>query len=474
MAVSTFRELTPDRAEEFASRGHRRRHFFPHRIYYLPKCGPDGLKLASRMCGQDDPSRLLEMVLYAAEPLVERFPRELFFDDDVVWHRQQFGRAGQVATANLMLEGPVLRSMVHISDLVQRIGRRPEHRARINSAFNGWPHMLLNGLVSFALERGMTTVQIPTAEHAIEHTDRARTVGRELFDRVYDRAVEEALPACREGRWWTIDVAEARGRIVVPERRTEPLPPGRAVCICHDVEHGYGHTRSDPDFAAAAHQSAPRAIEQMLAVEAEHGCAATYNVLGRLFADLRERIEAGRHALAFHSYDHEVRGRSRLVEPVRRLAGRRAGIRRRVLPPYSPQLGRCREVDYRVKGYRPARSRIGPGLADAELCWHNFEWLASSVASLGFDGPRLVNGLVKIPILRDDYDLYRRRMPYEHWEQLLVQTLERHDVASLCLHDCYATFWSARYPWLLERLRQLGRVLTMDQLAAEVTLASAV
>jgi len=473
MPTSTYRELTPDRAEEFAARGHRRRRFFPHRIYYLPKCGPDGLQLAARMCGQGDPARMWEMVLYAAEPLVEQFPRALFFDDEVVWHRQQFGRAGQVATANLVLDGHVLRSMVHVSDLVQRIGRRPEHRTRIDKTFGGWPHMLLNGVMCFALEHGVRTVQTPTAEHAIDHTDPTRTIGRELFERVYDGAVEELLPARREGRWWTIDVDEARERIVVPERRTEPLASGRTICVCHDVEHGFGHTRSDPEFAAAAHEAAPRDIQRMLAVEAEAGCPVTYNVLGLLFADLREQIEDGGHALAFHSYDHQVDRPPRLIDRLHRLVDRRSVAPPGVFPRNSRQLWKCRELDYRVKGYRPPQSRIGPDLADANLCFHNFEWLASGAPSFGFEQPRLVNALVKIPILADDFDLYRRRLPYERWEDRVVEILERQEVGAICLHDCYAPFWSAGYPRLLERLQELGRLVTMDDLAAEVTLANA-
>jgi hypothetical protein len=473
MAASTYHELTPDRAEEFAAKGYRRRHFFPHRIYYLPKSGPDGLQIANRMCGESDPARLWELVLYAAEPLVERFPRELFFDDELVWHRQQFGRAGQVATANLVLDGPVLRSMVHISDLVQRIARRPEHRTRIDNTFKGWPHMLLNGVMSFAVERGVRTVQIPTAELAIENTDPARTVGRELFERVYDRSVEELLPARRNGRWWTIDVDAARHRVVVPERQSEPLPSGRTICVCHDIERGFGHTRSDPAFAASAHEASPRGVRQMLAAEAEAGCRATYNVLGLLFDDLRDQIEDAGHVLAFHSYDHEVRRAPRLVDALYRLRDRRWQAPPGVSPSSTRQLWKCRELDYRVKGYRPEQSLIGRDLSDANLCFHNFEWLASGVSSLRFEQPRLVNGLVKIPILVDDWDLYRRLISYDRWEDLVIETLERRDVGTVCLHDCYAPFWSAGYPRLLERVQELGRLVTMDDLAAEVTLANA-
>ena len=46
------------------------------------------------------------------------------------------------------------------------------------------------------------------------------------------------------------------------------------------------------------------------------------------------------------------------------------------------QLPRCREVDYRIKGYRPPRSQITPELSDRNLLFHNFEWLASMMAEL--------------------------------------------------------------------------------------------
>lgn len=38
-----------DRTAEFLAKGFKERWVFPHRAYYLPKCGPDGLKLASRI-----------------------------------------------------------------------------------------------------------------------------------------------------------------------------------------------------------------------------------------------------------------------------------------------------------------------------------------------------------------------------------------------------------------------------------------
>jgi hypothetical protein len=473
MPTFTFREFGPERAEEFAARGHRPRHFFPHRLAHLPKCGPDGLEIATSMCGETDPGRLWELVLYAAEPVVERFPRELFFDDELSWHRQQFGRPGQVATANLVLGDGVLHSAVHVSDLVQRIARRPEHRTRVDKLFNGWPRMLLNGVMSFALERGVRKVRIATAQLALENTDPARDVGPALFERVYDQAVEGLLPARRKGGWWEVDVAAARERIVVPERRSEPLPAGPTVCVCHDVERGLGHGPGDPDLGFDVEAAARHGLDRMLAVEAEAGCAATYHVVGLLFDELRPRIEEGGHALAFHSFDHPVpNARHRLLDRLHARFDRRR-TRASVDLRDSPQLWKCRSVDYRAKGYRPPQSRIGTDLTDAKLCFYNFEWLASNVRSLGFEEPRLENGLVKVPVLADDFELYRSRMPYREWEEWVVETLTGRDFASLCLHDCYAPFWSDGYPRLLERVQRLGRVVTVDALAAEVTLANA-
>src|SRR5947208_12909349 len=110
MASAVFHHAAPELADEFVARGYKRRHFFPHRIHHLPKCGPDAFRLASSMCGASDPDAHWELVLYADDGLVEDLPPELFFDDDVIWHQRQFGRRGQVATANLVLDGPVVRT----------------------------------------------------------------------------------------------------------------------------------------------------------------------------------------------------------------------------------------------------------------------------------------------------------------------------------------------------------------------------
>jgi hypothetical protein len=48
--VAKFREL-PQWQPQFAAAGYDRKRFFPHRFCFIPKCGPDGYKLAKRMLG---------------------------------------------------------------------------------------------------------------------------------------------------------------------------------------------------------------------------------------------------------------------------------------------------------------------------------------------------------------------------------------------------------------------------------------
>ena len=445
-----YRQIAHEQLAAFLARGVKPSLFFPHRIVFLPKCGPDGYKLAKKMCGVTDPDASWEIILYADSPHVDEFPDDIFFDDDLVWHQQQYGMRGQIATANVALRGDRLYAMVRLSDLVQRIGRRPEFRTRVEYRFHGWPHMLLNAVLAFAVERNVKEVYTATAEFALRHTDPARTPGRALFDRVYDWSVADMVSATRAGDWWVIDVEQNRDRIVMPvvgEVRGTREP---VIAICHDIERGLGHVESDPSFAVAASQNAAANLDAMLSVEREADVRATYNVVGSILGDERQQIEAGGHAVAFHSYDHK------------------SG---------EPQLGRCRDVDYRIKGYRLPQSAPTPDASDENLLFHNFEWLASSRFSFGFRAPRLERRLVKIPIAFDDYPLYTGAMAYDEWERHafdeIRKAIDREGFVAFGMHDCYAPLWLNQYAGFLERVQTLGTLRTLNEVAADVTLRSA-
>jgi hypothetical protein len=443
------RDMGPDRLSEFMARGHKERHFFPHRLVRLPKAGPDGYKLAERMCGKVNAAQLWEIVLYALPPVGDEFPTELFFDDEVVWHQQQFGLPGQVATVNLVERRPDLYAMVLMADVVQRIGRRRAFKTRVENRFAGWSRLLVQASLDFALDRGFHTLNVATADWAVEHTDPSRSVDRLLFDRVYDHSVGAPFMATRDDHWWSLDVRANATTLVRPEVATVPLDHEPVICVCHEIERGWGHRDTDPQFASAAEREAPHHLRRMLEVEADLGVRATYGIVGALMPEVRSAVEAGGHCVAFHSYDHP--GPSDVEDG---------------------QLARCRDVDYRIKGYRPPQSRLTAELTCANLLFHNFEWLASSRHSLAIEEPTLREAIVHIPILFDDFGLYRGE-DYETWWEAGLREVASADCAALSLHDCYGEHWLGRYRELLSMLGDLGRLRTLDDVAAEVVLRNA-
>lgn len=196
------------------------------------------------------------------------------------------------------------------------------------------------------------------------------------------------------------------------------------ICVFHDIEENV-------DTEVSAAECADN-LDRMLRIEKELRVDATYNMLGILLARKRQIIEASnpRHSIAFHSFNHSLNDMT--------------------------QLRQCRDVDLRVRGYRPPRSRITAELSDYNLTFWNFEWLASSVFSLGSEACRIENGLVKIPIAIDDYPLFTRAVDYQDWERDLLERARAKKFFGFGLHDCYAGLWLERYPQLLHKLAQIG------------------
>jgi hypothetical protein len=439
--------ISEQRREQFRGLGYnRRRPFFPHRLWYLPKAAPDALRLSGWMLGSHDANRLWQILLHADPTALEGLPAELFLDDDLVWHRQHLQQPGHIAYACLALHGRDLYGLNYVSDVVQRIARRREHKTQIGTRFRGWPSLLLNSIMAFAQATGKRTVFSPTADWVLRHTDPARVVERELFDAVYDRSVEQAYLAQRTRNWWAIDVAANRERIVLPMAEGNRLDHGRTIAVCHDIERGWGHRLSHPQFAAEAEQAAPAALPVMLEVERQLTVRASYHVVGIFYPEVCSQIARDGHTLGFHSFDHNL---------------------------VVPQLQRCREVDYRTEGYRPPQSRLTRELSDRNLCLHNFQWLASAAQSIGTPFPRLKNRVVKIPIALDDYPLFTGAMSYETWEAYALHTVRQNRFTALSLHDCYAAHWLPHYRGLLEKLLELGELRTLNDIANDLWLASA-
>jgi peptidoglycan/xylan/chitin deacetylase (PgdA/CDA1 family) len=470
--AARYRDIAQSRLAEHRALGNAERHFFAHRIRHLRRCGPDGLQLASRMCRVRDPEALWEIAIHALPPAIDHFPEELFFDADLIWHQRHLGLPGHVATASVALDGRTVWCVTYLSDIVQRSSRRQDYRTRIDNRFKGWTLWMLNDVLDFARERGCTEVRSPTSDLVLQHTDPARTAQPEIYRRIYDRSVTRWFEATRRGPWWVLDVERNARRLLRPEPGSTSVAAERTICVCHDIERGLGHRGVDPALTKLADAAADRWLDEMLNVEQAAGVKATYNVVARLLPDVRGRIEAGRHAIGFHSYDHSID----VWWPVSQWSRR---IRRRFVPSAAAdatpidQVTGCREVDYRIRGYRPPRSRITRELNDTNLCWHNFEWLASSTHSLRLDSPTLRRRVVRLPILVDDYPLYTHRLTWQEWEARVLHSVARRDFTAVSLHDCYAASWLPHYGALLDRLQQLGRLVTLDEVAARTFLTTA-
>jgi peptidoglycan/xylan/chitin deacetylase (PgdA/CDA1 family) len=489
-----YREAGDDLRGAFVDRGYRSRSFFPHRTYFIPTCGPDALTLSGAMCGIDDPEKLWVIALHAADSAARDLPAEVFFDPELVWHQEHYGLAGHVAFAMAVQDGDRLHVLNCVSDIVQRQSRRPELSTRIDRIFRGWPYMLCNALLVFARQRGIRFVHTPVADLVMRHTDQSRTVDPALFIRVYDRAPARYAPA-RRGDWWVIDVAANANRTVTPPAQNSAADSGRTICLCHDVERGLGHADVDTRFASQAERTSAGALDRMLAIERETGIRGTYNVVARLLAEVRPAIEAGGHCLGFHSYDHSIRGFSPLVwaRVSRRLRGRGRlllmilerlrglGPRRRS-PATRRVAGRdaldqpalCRQVDRRIRGYRPAQSKITYEINDFNLALRNYRWLASSQSSLGLRVPTVENRVVKIPIVLDDFPLHTRQLTYTAWKRRVLTLAESGSFTAISLHDCYAGEWLHDYPGFLAEISTRGRLRTLDEVAWESILRECV
>jgi hypothetical protein len=446
--VTIHREFGEGHRQHFVSRGFRSPDFFSHRTYTIPKCGPDAFKAAKRMVGDGRAESYWLLTLHADPLLADEFPEALFYDDDLIRHRQQFGQPGHVAFAIFVRVDDDIYGLAYVSDLVQRQTRADGYRAQVWTRFRGWRHMLLNSLVHFAMENGVRTIHSPTAATAMRHADPKRTVQPELFERVYDKSLTDYYDVVHRGKWWVIDVARNRDRIVVPDRVENRRARRPSLCITHDIERGLGHRTVDPDFADRADAAADGHLDDILAAERRAGIRTTYNVVGLLYNDVGERISRDGHAIAFHSFNH-VEGEDR-------------------------QLSRCRGVDYRTRGYRVPRSKMTPELSREALLHYGFDWIASSNSSLGIDKPVIRGNVAYIPVLYDDFPLYRGDLSYDEWERVMLDKVEDMDFAAIGLHDCYAAHWLPAYDSLLERLSTMRETTTLDRVADELFLDSSV
>jgi hypothetical protein len=427
----------------FQAQAFAAREYFPHRVAVIRKQYPDTFLVLERR--GVSPTELLAARFYQINLYsnhLSGLPDELFSDRAVNWHSPQLGQKGLIAAAGVWVRDSAMTITLMQSDLCQQVYRHPGLKrickTRVENRFGYWYRILFNAILDFAIELGVAAVYSPTAEGIVSFI--RKRVEPDLFRRIYD------APATRyrctrvtrdRAEYWEVPVAENAERVVrlTPEHSGD-TPRKKLICIFHDTEENV-----DTDIPAP---ECRRNLTAMLEIETRCGVRATYDILGSLFEDKREEIRESNqlHALAFHSFNHDLDDLN--------------------------QLPQCRKVDLQVRGYRPPRSVITPELSDYSLSYYNFEWLASSRRSIAYDRCTLENGIAKIPILTDDYPLITGKMDWPAWERRLMESARSSNLLAFGLHDCYARVWLDWYPDLLEKLAAIGEFATADELSDNV------
>ncbi|MCP4108211.1 MAG: hypothetical protein GY749_22150 [Desulfobacteraceae bacterium] len=514
--MQTLRIIDENRKDEFFSKGYKKRYFFPHEIYYLPRCGPEGFFFANRMWNISNPNSLWEIILYAWGNITDEFPEELFFDNDIVWHQEHFGKPGQIATANLIIDGDKLYTLEHVSDLVQRIHIRKEYKTRIDTCFGHWHHMLLNSILNFAVENNLTRIYSPSADLLIEKFYNGRMkpkVVRRYFDRIYDRDVKMHFDAERKNGMWVIDVRKNRNKLIIFEKREKIIKDDKkTICVFHDIERGLENIGVEPVLAEPSDIDASETLKNILRIEKELNVKTTYNVVGSILNEVRESIEKDGHCIAFHSYNHQISRQpatnykcdeTAVMKLISKIGYKMTYCVNLVcrllsLPPasYQPvsviyrkivnkvlmqlslpliinQFSACRRIDWRIKGYRHYQPETASGVSDLDLCYYNFEWIAINEETIEAK-PTFQNRVVKIPVSCDDSEMYKHNVSYETWEKTVIDRIRQSNFTAIGLHDSHAGYWLPYYSSFIKKISSFGQLKTFNQVADQVFMSHSI
>ncbi len=123
------------------------------------------------------------------------------------------------------------------------------------------------------------------------------------------------------------------------------------------------------------------------------------------------------------------------------------------------------QVDLQVQGYRPPLSALTDELSNFNLARHNYEWLANSAHSFGFEESKLENGIVKIPIHMDDYELFTGKTDLHSWTTRIREMAASRKFFCFSLHDCYGECWEPVIEGLLVELSSQYDFINGNQLA---------
>ncbi len=378
-----------------------------------------------------------QLNIYSATPDV--LPADIYKDRSVNWHQQAMELPGLIASAGLHFpdRDRIVIQLIQ-SDLMQRYGAISEYRGlrrTLESHFNSWYKLLLNAILDYACLNQFQKVYCPTSETAKARINK-KTDSR-LLERIYDypaRNYNTRRIHSNDRDYWELDLGLNHSRIGALTSRQSSWTFPKTICLLHDIEENV-----DTDVSV---EECRLNLGKMLEIEKRHDVRSTYNILGKIFdRTSAEVLRFDDHALGFHSYDH-----------------RRDSL---------TQLPNVREVNWKVRGYRPPGSVITSELSSLNLARYNFEWLASSQHSFRFDTVRIQGGVVKIPIHMDDHLLYTGLHSLDEWFDRVIHQAESRNIFTFSVHDCYAGHWLEAYDDLLGQLTSMARFVDCDQLAGE-------
>ena len=144
-----------------------------------------------------------------------------------------------------------------------------------------------------------------------------------------------------------------------------------------------------------------------------------------------------------------------------------------LLPIVINQFAACRNIGWRIKGYRHYKPSLNSEMNDKDLCYYNFEWIAIDEKTPGAK-PILQNRVVKIPVFSDGSEMYKHNVPYDIWETTVIDRIKQSNFSVIGLHGSYANYWLAQYSEFLEKICSLGKLKTLNEVADQVFLSHSI
>lgn len=199
------------------------------------------------------------------------------------------------------------------------------------------------------------------------------------------------------------------------------------ITFYHDTEQNYDSNANPLECR--------KMVDEFLKLEKKYSIPVTYNVVGKLFdeqPDLIKRILVEGQEVAFHSFNHQTDWNEKY---------------------FSNEIDLCRKTSQIPTGYRSPRSQINRNAV--KTIWEKgFLWNAEG--DFHKEPYFIYKGLVRLPIIGDDWPLYLGEVTTERWVQNFSSLLQTRTYIAFGLHDYIASFDPENILRAWEKILQLG------------------